>query len=77
MAMSNMNLIVACSGGGGGGGGDVGGGAIKNIILPKFSNFGDIIMCSIGSHVFIHYYKLHVEYMYMFMVSLSTGFFFA
>ena len=51
MAMENMNLIgvfvtklwpvqaLAC--GGGDGGGD--GGATKNIISPKFSNFGDII----------------------------------
>ena len=50
MAMANMNLIgifvtklwpvqaLAC------GGGD--GGATKNIISPKFSNFGDIISCS-------------------------------
>ena len=50
MAMANINLIgvfvtklwpvqaLAC-----GGGGD-GGGATKNIISPKFSNFGDIIM---------------------------------
>ena len=62
MAMANMNLIgvfvtklwpvqllqaLAC-GGGGGGGGDGGGdgGATKNIIPPKFSNFGDIIMLS-------------------------------
>ena len=49
MAMANMNLIgvfvtklwpvqeLAC-----GGSGD-GGGATKNIISPKFSNFGDII----------------------------------
>ena len=48
MAMANMNLIgvfvtklwpvkaLAC------GGGD-GGGANKNIVSPKFSNFGDII----------------------------------
>ena len=47
MAMANMNLIgvfvtklwpvkaLACGGGGGG---------TKNIIPPKFSNFGDIIM---------------------------------
>ena len=53
MAMANINLIgvfviklwpvqaLAC--GGGGDGGD-GGGATKTIILPKFSNFGDIIM---------------------------------
>ena len=53
MAMANMNLIgvfvtklwpvqaLAC-GGGGGDGGD--GGATKNIISPKFSNFGDIII---------------------------------
>ena len=33
---------LAC-GGGGDSGGD-GGGATKNIISPKFSNFGDIIM---------------------------------
>ena len=32
---------LACGGGGGGDGGD--GGATKNIISPKFSNFGDII----------------------------------
>ena len=49
MVMANMNLIgvfvtklwpvhaLAC------GGGD-GGGATKNIIPPKFANFGDIIM---------------------------------
>ena len=58
MAMANMNLIgvfvtklwpvqaLACGGGGGDGdgGGDGGdGGATKNIISPKFSNFGDII----------------------------------
>ena len=54
MAMANMNLIGvlvtklwpvqawAC-GGGGGDGGD-GGGATKDIISPKFSNFGDIIL---------------------------------
>ena len=54
MAMANMNLIgvfvtklwpvqaLACGGGGGGDGGD--GGATKNIISPKFSNFGDIII---------------------------------
>ena len=52
--MANMNLIgvfvpklwpvqaLAC--GGGGDGGD--GGATKNIISPKFSNFGDIIKLS-------------------------------
>ena len=51
MAMANMNLngvlvtklwpvqALAC---GGDGGGD--GGATKNIISPKFSNFGDIII---------------------------------
>ena len=51
MAMANMNLIgvfvtklwpvqaLACGGGGGDGGGT------KNIIPPKFSNFGDIINC--------------------------------
>ena len=50
MAMANMNLIgvfvtklwpiqaLAC------GGGDGGDGATKNIISPKFSNFGDIII---------------------------------
>ena len=52
MAMANMHLIgvfvtklwpvqVLACGAGGGDGGD--GGATKNIILPKFSNFGDII----------------------------------
>ena len=59
MAMANMNLIgvfvtklwpvqaLACGGDGhgGGDGGDGGdGGATKNIISPKFSNFGDIII---------------------------------
>ena len=58
MAMANMNLIgvfvtklwhvqaLAYGGvGGGGGDGDGGdGGATKNIISPKFSNFGDIII---------------------------------
>ena len=57
MAMANMNLIgvlvttlwpvqaLACGGDGGDGGGDGGdGGATKNIISPKFSNFGDIII---------------------------------
>ena len=51
MDMVNMNLIgvfvtklwpvqaLAC-----GGGGDGDGGATKNIISPKFSNFGDIII---------------------------------
>ena len=55
MAMANMNLIgvfvtklwpvqaLACGGGGGDGGG---GGATKNIIPPKFSNFGDKIICT-------------------------------
>ena len=54
--MANMNLIgvfmtklwpvqaLACGGGGGGGGRDGGGGFTKNIIPPKFSNFGDIII---------------------------------
>ena len=54
MAMANMNLIgvlvttlwpvqaLACGGGGDVGGGD--GGATKNIISPKLSNFGDIII---------------------------------
>ena len=51
MAMANMNLIGVCvtklwpvqalARGGGGGGGD--GGATKDIISPKFSNFGNII----------------------------------
>ena len=51
MVMANMNLIrvfvtklwpaQALAFGGGGDGG--GGGATKNIISPKFSNFGDII----------------------------------
>ena len=53
MAMANMNLIgvfvtklwhvqaLVC-GGGGGDGGD--GGVTKNIISPKFLNFGDIII---------------------------------
>ena len=65
MAMANMNLIgvfvtklwsvLACGGGGGGRDGDVGdggGGATKNIITPKFSNFGDIInnMIEFKSH---------------------------
>ena len=57
MAMANMNFIgvfvtklwpvqaLACGGGGGRDGGDGGdGGATKNIISPKFSNFGDIII---------------------------------
>ena len=60
MAMANMNLIgvfvtklwpvqaLAC-GGGGDGGGDGGGGATKTIISPKFSNFGDIIICGVQS----------------------------
>ena len=51
MAMANMNMngvlvtklwpVQALAWGGGGG--DGGGGATKNIITPKFSNFGDII----------------------------------
>ena len=56
MAMAIMNLIgvfvtklwpvqgLACGGGGDGGDGGDGGGATRNIISPKFSNFGDIIM---------------------------------
>ena len=56
MAVANMNLIgvlvtklwpvqaLACGGGGDGGDGGDGGGATKNIISPKFSNFGDIII---------------------------------
>ena len=36
-----MVQALAC---GGGDGGD--GGATKNIISPKFSNFGDIIICN-------------------------------
>ena len=59
MAMANMNLIgvfvtklwpvqaLAC-GGGGGDGGD--GGATKNIISPKFENFGDIIIGEAGQY---------------------------
>ena len=53
MAMANMNLngvlvtklwpVQALACGGGHSGGD-GGGATKNIISPKFSNFGDIII---------------------------------
>ena len=55
MAMANMNVIgifvtklcrvqaLACSGGDGGGGDGGDGGRTKNIIPPKFSNFGDII----------------------------------
>ena len=53
MAMANMNLngvlvtkiwpVQALACGGGDGGGDGGGGTTKNIISPKFSNFGDII----------------------------------
>ena len=53
MAMANMNLIgvfvtklwpvqaLACGGDGGSGG------ATKNIIPPKFSNFRDIITCQL------------------------------
>ena len=53
MAMANMNLIgvfvtklwpvqaLAC---GGGGDDDKNGDTTKNIIAPKFSNFGDIII---------------------------------
>ena len=50
---------LACGGSGGGGGGDGDGGDgdggdTKNIISPKFSNFGDIIKTT-----FHHYQKLH------------------
>ena len=45
MAMPNMKLI-----GDGGGGDGGGGGATKNIISPKFSNFGDIITHSPITH---------------------------
>ena len=56
MAMANMNLIGVfvtklwpvqawtCGGGGGGDGDGGDGGATKNIISPKFSNFGDIMI---------------------------------
>ena len=55
MAMANMTLIgvfvtklwpvqALARGGGGDGSGDGGGGATKNIVPPKFSNFGDIII---------------------------------
>ena len=56
MAVANINLIgvfvtklwpvqaLACGGGGGDGGGY---GATKTIISPKFSNFGDIIRCTL------------------------------
>ena len=52
MAMANINLIgvlvtklwpvqaLACGGGGDGADGGDSGGATKNIISPKFSNFG-------------------------------------
>ena len=43
-------LVTTLCGGGGDGGGD-GGGATKNIISPKFSNFGDII-------IVVHVYTL-------------------
>ena len=57
MAMANMNLIgvfvtklwpvqvLAC------GGGRYGGGATKNIISQKFSNFGDIIVSPVRMYV--------------------------
>ena len=63
MAMANMNLIgvfvtklwpvqaLACGGGGDGDGGD--GGATKNIISPKLSNFGDIIRMSVSTYDYI------------------------
>ena len=71
--MANMNLIgvfvtklwavqaLAC--GGGGEGGD--GGATKNIISPKFSNFGDIIMIafsnlSIGLHYIMQVQEINI-----------------
>ena len=69
MAMANMNLIgvfvtklwpvqaLACGGGGGGSGGD--GGATKNIISPKFSNFGDIIIMWL--HKSVELWPEHLE----------------
>ena len=72
MAMTNMNLIdvfvtmlwpvqvSAC----GCGGGD-GGGATKNIIPPKFSNFGDIIRRFKTSIVDKHIHCICPQCMYM------------
>ena len=43
--INDKSLACGGSGGSGNGGGNGGdGGATKNIISPKFSNFGDIIM---------------------------------
>ena len=72
MTVANMNLIgvfvtklwpvqaLAC-GGGDSGGGD---GATNNIISPKFSNFGDIII-GIGNHNirnFLCMVSIHIYY---------------
>ena len=66
MAMANMNLIgvfvtklwpvqaFACVVGDRGDGGN--GGGTKSIILPKFSNFGDIIT----PNVIVHYSIRHI-----------------
>ena len=67
--MANMNLIgafvtklwpvqslaLAC-----GGGGD--GGATKNIIPPKFSNFGDIIITTLFCKQIYRYLPLYISY---------------
>ena len=70
MAMANMNLIgafvtklwpvqsLAC--GGCGGGGD--GGATKNIIPPKLSNFGDIIITTLFCKQIYRYLPLYISY---------------
>ena len=68
MAMANMNLIsafvtklwpvqslaLAC------GGGDDG--ATKNIIPPKFSNFGDIIITTLFCKQTYRYLQLYISY---------------
>ena len=68
MAMANMNLIgvfvtklwpvqllaLVC------GGGD--GGATKNIIPPKFSNFGDIIITTLFCKQIYRYLPLYISY---------------
>ena len=63
MAMANMNLIaafvtklwpaqsLAC-----------GGGATKNIIPPKFSNFGDIIITALFCKQIYRYLPLYISY---------------
>ena len=79
MAMVNMNLIgvfvtklwpvqaLVCGGGDGGGGdggADGGGGAVtKNIIPPKLSNFGDIIINN-NYHLYmcIHVHNNYILY---------------